>query len=329
MDEINEKEKELFIRYGTAASEAMFDFPCNFFQIPDCTGIMAYRIEFNCAVVFGGPICPPHETSKLIEAFHSFCHESNFNIIYVIVSEKFAKWAKENYDYNILIEVCEEFIFDPEFDPCLASNRLRHRVEKALKHGLTVHEYIPFDADIENSLKQVGIKWQQAIKGSQIYLGHLNFFENYAGKRWFYVKDGEQITSMIMLSRVEACEGWLLKFLITSPGAFHDTSEFLMTSVLKILRKENCHFLTKGMVPANSLGEVSGLGSFSTGVARGIYKIINWIFKFKKRKEYWLRYNPKVAPAYLLLCRPHIGLNEIRALMKIFRTSRSLLNNQH
>lgn len=177
-----EKETELFIRYGSAGSEAMFDFACNFFQIPDCLGIIAYRVEYDCAIVFGDPICPVNEISKLTEAFHSYCYASNLNIIYIIVSEKFAQWAMCSA-CSTLIEVCEEFIFDPEFDPCLTSNRLRHRVDKALKHGLTVHEYMPFNADIENSLKELGIKWQKTRKGSEIYLGHLNFFENYAGKR--------------------------------------------------------------------------------------------------------------------------------------------------
>jgi lysylphosphatidylglycerol synthetase-like protein (DUF2156 family) len=326
MDEINEK--ELFIRYGSAASEAMLDFPSNFFKIPDCTGIIVYRVEFHCAVIFGEPLCPPEEISKLTEAFHKFCHESNLNIIYIIVSEKFAKWAKDQY-CNILIEVCEEFIFDPASESWITSSRQRHRVDKAFKHGLTVHEYIPFNAEIENSLKQIGIKWQQARKGPQIYIGHLNFFEIYEGKRWFYVKDGEKITSMMMLSRVESCNGWLLKFLVTSPDAFPHTSSLLMTSVLEILKKENCRFLTKGVVPANYLGEIRGLGFFSTWISRTFFRTLSWIFKFKKRKEYWLRYNPKVVPAYLLFCRPHIGLNEIRALMKVFRTNNLLIHDQH
>ncbi|MBS4167516.1 phosphatidylglycerol lysyltransferase domain-containing protein [Parachlamydia sp. AcF125] len=317
--EVNEKEKKLFIRYGSAASEAMFDFPCHFFRIPSCQGVIAYRIEYGCAIVFGEPICPPRETSMLVEAFHYHCQEENLNIIYIIVSEKFAKWAKSSY-CNILIEACSELIFDPEIDPCLASNRLRHRVEKASKRGLTVHEYIPFDAEIEDTLKHIGVKWHKAIKGPHIYLGHLNFFESYMGKRWFYAKEGEKITGMIMLSRVEASHGWLLKFLTTSPDASPATSEFLMTSVLEILRKENCRFLSKGTAPANFLGEVSGLGYISMHILSTLYKVISKIFKFEKRKEYWLRYGPKVVPSYLLFHRPHIGLNEIRALMKVFKT---------
>lgn len=319
MEQITEKEKELSIRYGSTASEAMFDFPCKFFQIPQCSGIIAYRVEYNCAIVLGDPICPENEISQLTEAFHRFCQESNLNVIYVIVSEKFARWARQSH-CNILIEVCEELIINPEEDPCLESSRMRHKVSRAIKKGLTVHEYIPFNEEIENALKEVGVKWEKAIKGWHMYLGHLNFFENYTGKRWFYVKDKDRIISMLMLSKLDAYDGWLLKFLATLPDAYHDTSEFLMTSVLEILRKENCRFLTKGMVPLDYLGEISGLGSISSKISRGIYQVISWIFQFKKRKEYWLRYNPKVQPSYLLLSRPHIGFNEIRALMNVFRT---------
>ncbi|WP_068468817.1 phosphatidylglycerol lysyltransferase domain-containing protein [Candidatus Protochlamydia phocaeensis] len=319
LNESNQRERELCVKYGSSASEAMFDFPCHFFYLPDCTGTIAYRIESNCAVVFGDPICPPQETEKLAEGFYHYCQDAHLNIIYIIVSENFAKWAKSSH-CSILMEVCQEFIFDPAMDPCQSSHRLQHRVDKAIKHGLTIHEYIPFDDEIEKKLKQVGEKWQQAIKGPHIYLGHLNFFESYVGKRWFYVKDGDQITSMLMLSRVEANQGWLLKFLATLPDAFHDTSEFLVTSVLSILRKENCRFLTKGMMPVDALGEINGFGPVFTGVVRGIYKIINWTFKFNKRKEYWLRYHPKAIPAYLLFSNPSIGLNEIKALIKVFRT---------
>lgn len=315
-----EEAKRLFIRYGSAASEAMFDFPCKFFQIPGCKGIIAYRIAHECAIVFGDPICPPEELACLAEAFYTHCRERNLNLIYVIVSKKFADMV-DNHGCSISMEVCEECLIDPEFDPCHASSRMRHRVNHALKHGLTMHEYIPFDPIVENRLKEIGSEWQKAIKGPNIYLGHLDFFQDYTGKRWFYVKDGESITSMAMLSKLEAKDGWLLKFLITSPEAIPDTSEFLMTSLLGTLKNENCRFLSKGMMPTTTLKDIRGLGLVATYASKHVYQVIGRIFKFAKRKEYWLRYNPRSEPAYLLLSSPRIGIQEIRALMKIFRSS--------
>lgn len=321
MNEINEKARELFIHYGSAASEVMFDYPCHFFQIPDCVGVILYRIEFNCAIVFGDPICPFKEIPKITEAFHQFCDKMNFNIIYLIVSEKFVEWAKK--ECKILMEVCEELIFNPQEKSYLTSKRLQHRLNKAVKYGLTIHEYIPSDAKIEEELKQVAIKWQQSIKGPNLYIGHFNFFETYVGKRWFYIKDKEQITAMAMLSKIDAYEGWLLKFFMTSSDAVHDTSEFLMVSILETLKKENCHFLTKGMMPVDDLHHIMGLNRFSIWILKFIYKGISQIFRFKKRKEYWFRYHPQVTPAYLLFYRAYIGLNEIRALVKVFKANYS------
>lgn len=316
MNEVNQRERELFIRYGSAASEAMFDFPCHFFEIPNLTGIIAYRIENKCAVVIGDPICPANELLELTQAFHKYCSESKMSIIYITVSKEFTKLIHDST--KISFEVCKETIIDPQLDPTRTSNRLQHRIDKAVNHGLTFHEYIPFDKEIEAALTEVGRKWQKGIKGRHLYLGHLNFFESHLGKRWFYVKDGENITAMLMLSKLEASEGWLLKFFASLPTAIDGTSEFMMTSLLDKLREENCHFLTKGMLPVDSLDEIKGLGNYSAWLVKSIYNIISMIFKFKKRKEYWQRYNPKNLPSYLVTTSS-LGINEIRALIKVFR----------
>jgi lysylphosphatidylglycerol synthetase-like protein (DUF2156 family) len=314
----NEKERELFIRYGSAASEAMFDYPCDFFELPDCVGFIAYRPEHHCAIVFGDPICPKEELSNLTQAFQKHCLESDLNIIYITVSEAFTKEFEQ--DYPISIEVCEELLFDPQVNPVFESHRLQHRVEKALKHGLTFHEYLSHNPKIEQELMAIGEKWSHARKGLSLHLGHLDFFETTLGKRWFYVKEGDRITAMAMLSRLEAREGWLLKFFMTLPEVVHETSEFLMVSLLTTLKEEGCHFLTKGMAPMDDLGEVRGLGPFSK-LARGVFHTISFFFKFKKRKEYWKRYHPCTVPSYVLLANSKIGLNEIRALIKVFRVS--------
>lgn len=316
IEKINSKEIDLMISYGSAASEAMLDYPCYFFQAPNNTGVVAYRVEFKCAIVFGDPLCPPDELIELTQAFHTYCKDRHLNVIYIAVSEKFARLAQE-YSH-ILIEICEELIFDPQDNLALKSHRLHHRIDKAIKHGLTFHEYIPFDEKIEHSLLEIGNKWQNAKKGFGLHLGHLNFFENTRGKRWFYIKDGNSITSMAMLSQLDAQKGWLLKFFFTLPDVFPETSEFLMTSLLTILAQEDCHFLTKGMVPIDSIGEVKGL-KLGSPVVKYIYKTINFFFKFKKHKQYWDRYHPKKIPAYLLFANPRIGFNEIRALLKVLR----------
>lgn len=310
-------ERELFVRYGSAGSEAMFDFPCQIFQDLGCKGFIAYREESKCAIVFGDPICPPDELKKLTKAFHHHCNEAQLNIIYITVSQEFKDLV--NDDCKVFFQVTEEIILDPHSNLNTSSHRLEHKMEKAKKHGLSFHEYIPVDNKIEKNLLEIGKEWQGSIKGFHLYLGHLNFFESYIGKRWFYVQDKDKMTSMVMLSKIEAKEGWLLKFLATLPHAFPGTSEFLMLSLLKKLKEENCTFLTKGMLPVDTLEEIEGISPFYQSALKQIYKIISHIFKFHKRKEYWQRYHPQKVPSYLIFHNAKIGFNELNALRKAFR----------
>jgi lysylphosphatidylglycerol synthetase-like protein (DUF2156 family) len=128
---------------------------------------------------------------------------------------------------------------------------------------------------------------------------------------------------MMMLSRIGIGNGWLLKFMVTLPDALHDTTEFLVTSVLETLRKENCSYFTKGVIPLERIGEFSGMGPIGSKLVKVTYSLISKIFRFGKRKEYWLRYHPHTEPAYLVLTGPKIKLNELKALTKVFHSSYS------
>ena len=308
----------LHIQYGSASSEQMLHHPCFHFQMPDCSGVIAYRIEDNCVIVIGDPICPANEIAKLASAFHAYCKDQNLLVVYMIISETFAKWL-HNHDVAVSMEVCEEMVFDPSIDPCLSNKKLRQKVRKARKYGLTVHEYVPHNPAIEEELLNIAKAWATEIKGPHIYLGPLDLFKSRVGRRWFYVKEGEKITAMAMLSKIQAHQGWLLKFFITAPGAFRPTSEYFMASLLETLRKENCRFLTKGAIAKTSLGTIYGMRAFSRMFVRSTYKLISIIFRFQKRREYWTKYNPSLLPTYLLFCAPRIKFHGLKTLMKVLR----------
>lgn len=316
LEEVNDQTIEKFIRWGSSGSEAMLDYPCCYFHIPESDGIIAYRVASNTAIVFGDPICPKADIPLITDAFHKYCKEAHLDIIYIIVSENFAKWVSREY-CKIAVEVCEELIFDPS--SFKKSKRLNYRLNQALKQGLTVHEYIPYDEKIERAILELGRHWKGTKKGPQLHLGHLNFFEHRSGKRWFYAKEGNEITGMAMLCRIDSKDGWLLKFLIKKPSATPFISELLMCEILETLNNENCHFLTDGMVPAASLVNIKGLSKISAWVANFSFKVVKKIFKLDQKKSYWLRYHPKVEPAYVLF-NNHIGISGIRALIKVLQT---------
>jgi len=323
IEQVNEAKfllEKIAQQWGGSIAEVILESNCNFFRVPNLEGGIGYRVESGFAIVFGDPICPRENIPSLIEAFHRFAKENHLNVVYIIASESFARWAMQHH-CNILIEVGEELIFDPQRNPIEGpkANRLRNKVNHALRAGIKVKEYHPIDETLEEKIKEVGIEWLSTRKGPQIHLGKLNFFENRNGKRWFYVEEKDQIIGAALLSRLEAFQGWLLKFSITLPSAPRGTSELLMTSILETLGKEGCQFLTYGIVPAKQLGEMMGIGKFPMWLAQKTFQMAKWLFRLDSRKIYWQKFQPKTARSFVLLSTPRLGLKEIRAILKALK----------
>lgn len=303
-------------KWGGAVSEAILESSSNYFYLNEIEGFIGYRLLHGCAVVLGDPVCAPEKKTLLAEAFQKFCDENMLTSIYFIASKQFASGAINRIS-KIMIEVGEEVIFDPSFDPMEGHKgaKLRNTIHHANHLGLSVKEYIPMNIELEKAMLQVGKKWVNARRGPQIYLGHLNFFDDRTGKRWFYLQDGKgNMTGMALLSSLEAYHGWLLKFLITLRGAPRGASELLMVSLLDTLRQEGCHYLTYGMIPGDRLGEIIGLGKVSTCIARGGFKLAKWLFHLGERNVYWHKFHPHSEKCYVLFSSPTMRLKELRAL---------------
>lgn len=313
---------ELIRRWGGLASDALLDPACKFFSLPSIEGIIGYRTIWGCSVVFGDPVCSPSEAPQLAEAFHqSHPHK---NIIYLITSENFAKWAIQHV-CKVLVEFGDEFFVDPHCDPRAKqgdyARLVRRKVRHALNEKVIVKEYLAKDPWVEQQLKQVGLLWLKSRHGPQVHLSHLDLFDHCFGKRWFYAQQGENIRGMAVLNQMQSQQGWLLNHLMTISEAAHGTQELLIVSILETLQSEGCHFLSFGPVPADYLKEVRGLSKFSTWVARQLFLFFNKIFRLKGHKIFWDKFYSQVKPSYLLFSQPFIGLREITALTRAMNVS--------
>ncbi|MGK5595660.1 MAG: DUF2156 domain-containing protein [Parachlamydiaceae bacterium] len=314
--EMSEETIQKFIQWGMASSEAMLDYPCHLFQVPQSDGLIAYRVEANTAIVFGDPICQSKDIPLLVEAFHHYCDRNRLDIIYMIVSESFAQGCGRKF-CKTAMKVCEELIFNPS--SFRKSKRLMYRINQAEKHGLVFEEYTIYDPVIENKILELGQHWRNARKGPQVHLGHLDFFEHRIGKRWFYLSKQDEVVGMALLSRLELKKGWLLKYLISKPIEIPFMSEFIMASLLETLGHEECQFLTYGVVPTSSFQVIQGLNTVTAFIAEITFQLVKKIFKLEQKKDYWLRYRPKEERTYVLLSKSHLDLNNIRAIIKVLK----------
>lgn len=307
-------------KWGGSTADGILD-PASFiFRIPEIDGLIGYRSENGCAIVFGDPVCSHTQIKNLIEAFHDYCEKKDLKIVYLIVSEWFAMWLFQNGYCKTLIEYGEELILDPHDDPRKKkgpnARLVRRKVNHALNEGILVKEYIPFDDQIEKEIVNVGDGWLKARKGPQIYFSQVQLFEHRDGKRWFYAEKNGQMVGIVILSRLDKHQGWLLNNLMFTPEAPNGVPELLVVTVLDILSQEDCKYVTFGTVPASQLGEIIGPKAVFASLAKGIYNLANYIFHLHGKKKFWEKFDPKSEKSFLAFKDLHIGLKEIIALKK-------------
>ena len=311
------KLSESIQKWGSSASIALLDPRCQIFTNPSVEGAIGYLLQNNHAVVFGDPVCSAANIPHLVNAFHDYSKENSKDLIYLTASENFAKWAISN-GCQSLLEVEEELVIDPAAYPKKGSNgRLLHKkMNHAMRENVVIKEYKDKNPETKKKILEAESLWLQGRKGPQIFMSHFDFFENDFGKRCFYAEKNGRIVGVLFLNKLEAHKGWLLYLLLTVPDAPGGTSEYLLLTTLDKLADEDCHFLSFGVSASEKIGEVIGLGKFSTWLARIGFKVIKKIFPLDNRRSFWKKFEPQNRRSFILFSNPIIGYKEIFAVLK-------------
>lgn len=305
-------------QWGGAVSEAALEPGCFFFTHSELPGFIGYRIASSYAIVYGDPICTPEFTIPLAQAFIQYCQGKNLNVLFFVVSESFAKWAYGQLN-GWMIQIGEEFTYNPKADVLegVEANRLRNYIRHAKREGVTVREYVPLDPAIENSFDDLLQKWLKTRKGPQISLGNVNFFDSHVERRWFYLQDiNHEMIGTALLSRLDAHDGWLLKYSMILPNAPRGSSELLIATILETLAQEDCNYLTYGLIASGEIKEIIGLNALKHRVIQMSYQMMNWMFRLTDRQVFWKKFRPVKIPRYAVFSRAQLGIAELRAVVK-------------
>lgn len=304
-------------RWGDLNTDAILDPKCKQFSVPSIDGFIGYRVEAKCAVIFGDPLCAVEDQLPLVDAFHRYCRGKGLKVVYVIVSEQFARVVINQYQPGV-IQFGHRLVLDPCDDPMKKSGSkgglVRKKVKRAVSEGVVVNEYLHHDPALEGVIEQMGEAWLQSRKGPQVYIAGLDFFNDREGKRWFYAMQGNSLVGCVVLNETQGSSGWLLNNLIITPEAPQGTSELLVTSALKALEMEKCHSVVVGPVISLQVDNIVGLSTFSTWVVRMILMTAKKMFRLDGQTVFWDKFQPKMEPSYLILDK--VNTRTIKALLR-------------
>ncbi len=317
--EKNERSRivELVRRFGGCTTDAVLDPSMQFFELQGTSGFISYRLKAGCVVIFGDPVCSEKDKVALATAFHNFAKEKNKRVVYIAASEPYTKWAIEHV-CKVAVQFGEEFILDPLCDPRKNTGThgslVRRKVKSALREGVTIHEYVTKDREVEKAIEEVGEQWLKSRRGPQVHISNVYLFEDRIGKRWLYAKKDDKIIGIICLNQLEAYQGWLLNHLMNVPGVPSGTSELLVVSALETLAKEGCRFATVGIVAGSELENIMGLSKPLTWLPCGAFKLVTKAIGIDGLNTFWGKFHPRNKPLYLLFSHNHLGLREVLAL---------------
>lgn len=282
-------------RLGNPESTILLHSSCSIFQVPQVDGIIGYHKIGKRAIVIGDPICLPEDVAGLISAFHLHCQEQNLKIIYFLVHHDFALRAIDK-GCRTLIQVGEELSLNPT--TFQKSQKLRWKVNQAIKDGVTVSEYKKFDSFLEKQIKTTIGAWQKERKGPQMHLGCIDFSNT--THRIFYAQKKGEIIGLLLLFPVDSMQGWAVNSYLALLDAPVGATEHLICTALDFLSDENCHFLCLGIATGNTLGETIGLSPVAKFLANLVFKTVRWAFRLDTRAVYLNKYHPHTRPVFLL-----------------------------
>lgn len=311
-------------KWGHGVSLALHDPTCKIFHVQGVEGVIGYRLVAGCAVVLGDPVSSLSDMTRLMDAFDVYCREHNLRTMYVAVSQACSEWALAKTGYSV-IEIGSEIVLDPVNDLRTSTGRrasvLRNKYNQAVRQGMTVKEYHPYDAHLEQAIEQLAAEWKRHRPKQQLYLYQLNLFGDRENKRWFCAELEGSLIGLLFMNRLDAYQGWVLNMLMRAPDASPTTSEFLVLSVLDTLAKEECRFFSIGVLPGCQVRPIKGLNRASVWFLCNSYTLVQKMFTLQDRQRYWEKFKPHKRPSFLFSNGSIMGPKAMLSILRAFNIS--------
>jgi len=312
---------ELVRKWAELNTDGLLDKATHCFFVPHIEGFIGYRLELGNAIVFGDPVCASSDKETLAKEFENYCRNQRLFVVYIIVTEEFAKIAAKQLSFSA-IEFGTKFSLDPLKYAVSPTALLRKKVRQSSRNGVEIYEYTGHDTKVEEALQQVATEWVQAQKGIQVYLAQPDLFSNRLGKRWFYAKREERIIGFLLLNELQSYRGWLLNNVMFLKDCPSGISEHLVVSALQALEKEKCRLVLIGPVPAKELKTITGFGKINTLLVKGIYKTLKKICRLNGHEVFWEKFQPEFGSSYVLFQKKRFRFSSVVALLRALNISR-------
>lgn len=317
---------ELVRRHGRGVSHAALAPSSCHFRVPGIDGLIGFQVTYQCAVVYGDPLCAPEQRGYLANTFAAHCEANDWSILYVAASGTMQTYARE-HGYGSM-QFADSLMADLQQDPEEGheGRHLRQNLNHTRRLGVKIREYRgeePPDGRLEAQAEAAYKQWQNSRHGPQMYLGNPRLFDDRWGHRWFIAERSGSVVGLLSMLEVGCGECTsMINLVFSTPAAPRHTNDLMVVTALKGLREEGVRSVCFGIGPRLALGRVDGLGGISEFLARRLYQLAARMMPLHSKTVFWEKYGvTRREPLYLLFRPPHLGVRLLTALGRAFHFS--------
>lgn len=263
-------------------------------------GMIPFHLFLGTAVVMGEILCDSAMSDHrmtVLQLFYEQCKRHGWSLVIACVREELLDQLRK-YEMSlqvprnlVVVQFGEELIFDPANWESILRGRhnaeIRKKINRAHRAQLSFHEHHHHhrrqgerDDKLEDQMRHLRNKWLKSRAHiGQAYLCMARLFVEPIGKRWFYCADADGVMQgIVVVSRMDVHDGYLLEHLIVPTTAPVGTSEFLVWSVMReVYQSENCRYLSFAPDSSSSMmDEISGMYPW---LARATQSTCKWMLR--------------------------------------------------
>lgn len=240
----------------------------SYLRLPDTPGVIVYRPTGRYLVQFGGPFAPRHARARLLQAFVDLAAEQNREIVVIQLQRADApEYVAAGFTVNQIggsyaLRLAEFSLRGTAFV------RLRNKIARALRTGLTVRE-APLETWHE-AVTELDAGWLGAKGGAR----PLEFLVGQMGGRYQHLRrlfigvHGDRLTGYISYSPVYGSRpGWMHDLSRRQPDSPPGVMEAINNKAIETFQAEGVEWLHFGYTPFSALSPEHELPGHSRAFA--------------------------------------------------------------
>jgi lysylphosphatidylglycerol synthetase-like protein (DUF2156 family) len=301
------------------------------YRAPDIDGLIAYRPAGRRHIIqLCGPIAAPADRDALVRSFLNWAREQNQHVMAIQLTRSEAQqYARLGFVAN---QIGSSYSIDLDRFSLRGTKffRLRNKISRATRLGVTVHELSPLDLQQPQSsgeLAGIDAEWLRAkgrhVKELTFLIGERDG-RGAPYRRIFVARHEGRAIAYVTYSPVFGSRaGWLYDLTRRHPSSPPGTVELIFSTVVEKLRSEACGWLHLGLTPFVGLADELELDYGASPVVRKLVRALSEhgqaIYPASAQLAFKMKWGPQAIEPEYVAFQQAASLQGVWHLMRLTR----------